>query len=98
MEQTDIQNPRIARWVLFLQDYQVTVKYVPGILNVIADSLSREWVRSVTIFGDFYARLRKAYIDNKDIGPALLQEKKELSKWLTERECYMQDGCIMYQG
>ena len=98
MEQSDIQNPRIARWVLFLQDYQVTVKYVPGILNVIADSLSREWVRSMTIFGDFYARLRKAYIADKDIGSALLMDKKDLNKWLADRECYMQDGCIMYQG
>ena len=62
MQQRDITNARIARWVMFLQDYKVEVKYYPGLKNVIADSMSREGVCNVmvnnVVCSDFYSRLK----------------------------------------
>lgn len=34
-------NARILRWFLTLQDYQLTIQYLPGKLNTTADTLSR---------------------------------------------------------
>ncbi|XP_063585832.1 uncharacterized protein LOC134763205 [Penaeus indicus] len=40
------QNQRILRWSLLLQQYNLVVKHIKGVDNVIADSLSREFPTS----------------------------------------------------
>lgn len=38
-------SQRIARWIAFLQEFQLEIKYIPGTKNQIADTLSRYPVR-----------------------------------------------------
>jgi hypothetical protein len=37
----DLTNKRLARWILLLQDYNLTLKYIKGGKNTVADYLSR---------------------------------------------------------
>ncbi len=37
----DLTNKRLARWILLLQDYNLTIKYIKGGKNTVADYLSR---------------------------------------------------------
>ena len=37
----DLTNKRLARWILLLQDYNLTLKYIKGDKNTVADYLSR---------------------------------------------------------
>lgn len=36
-----LKSQRVMRWALFLQDYNLVIKHVKGVDNVIADCLSR---------------------------------------------------------
>lgn len=38
---TDLKTDRVLRWRLLLEEYGVTIEYVPGVHNIIADVLSR---------------------------------------------------------
>ena len=40
------RNARLQRWVLALQDYAFSIRYIPGKTNHLADLLSREWEES----------------------------------------------------
>ncbi len=35
------KNQRLTRWTLFLQEYNLDVKHIPGKQNLLADALSR---------------------------------------------------------
>ncbi|XP_047479369.1 uncharacterized protein LOC125032316 [Penaeus chinensis] len=50
------QNQRILRWSLLLQQYNLVVKYIKGVDNVIADSLSREFPTSEDSADDLLVR------------------------------------------
>lgn len=41
IQSMDLHNRRIARWVMLLQDFNMTVKHISGSLNKVADYLSR---------------------------------------------------------
>ena len=99
MKQGNIQNPRIARWVIFLQDYQVEVKYWPGVKNVIADSLSRDGVCNlVESGGDFYEKLIKEYNNNTEIATNLFANKTRHKRWLKINEYYYSENVLLYKG
>jgi transposase InsO family protein len=41
IQKMDLNNRRLARWILLLQDFNMTVKHISGSLNKVADYLSR---------------------------------------------------------
>jgi transposase InsO family protein len=41
MQRCRLLSPRITRWVLLLQEYDFSIKYLPGVQNHLADILSR---------------------------------------------------------
>ena len=41
IQSMDVLNRRVARWIMFLQDFNITVKHIDGKLNTVADYLSR---------------------------------------------------------
>jgi hypothetical protein len=41
IQSMDLQNRRIARWIMLLQDFNMTIKHIPGSSNKVADYLSR---------------------------------------------------------
>ena len=41
LQSMDLTNKRFARWILLLQDYNLTLKYIKGEKNTVADYLSR---------------------------------------------------------
>ena len=84
MKQPEIENARIARWVMFLQDYNIVVKYIPGMKNVIAASISREGVCNLMFGGpesagqDLYKRIVDSYTVDKEMRAGVILPKKEL--------------------
>ena len=41
LKQKDLTSPHLARWAEELADFNVTIEYIPGTKNIIADSISR---------------------------------------------------------
>jgi hypothetical protein len=41
LQSMDFTNRRLARWILMMQDYNMTVKHIPGKTNTVADYLTR---------------------------------------------------------
>ena len=58
-----VQNTRLERWKLALQGVNMTIRYVPGPKNVVADSLSRGALQM-----DWKELQKEASMDDPDIG------------------------------
>ena len=76
---TATQSPhlsqRMARWLSFFAEYNFTVAYKPGKLNVLADALSRrpDYELSAMTFAvsDVYDLIRESYVDDDQCWPVL---------------------------
>lgn len=69
-------NSRIARWILNLLEYDISIEHVPGKSNKVADYLSRiPWMNGATINAVYEgaelnrAAFRKHQIKDRELGP-----------------------------
>jgi hypothetical protein len=77
---SNIDNPRISRWALALQEYDYEIQYKPGLQNIVADTLSREPVSCVT--------QRSYHLSMNDL------RTSQTSDQLLQRILYMKRGRI----
>ena len=88
---TATQSPhlsqRMARWLSFFAEYNFTVEYKPGKLNVLADALSRrpDYELSAVSYAtsDLYDLIREAYFDDVDCA--------SIMKWLATKDDSVRD-------
>lgn len=68
---------RQARWMEFLQDYNIDIKYQPGKTNVVADALSRRAdlaaISFVTLDADLVSDIKQAYDSDPEAQVAIHQ-------------------------
>lgn len=82
-------SPRVARWILFLQDYDFTIEHREGSRMKHTDALSRN-PYIATIFSDLHSSLRRA--QETDTGlkaiKSILEEEKPYNDF------YLHDGLL----
>lgn len=97
MNQTNSLNPRVARWVLFMQDFKVTIHHKPGLENIIADAISRQ--PGVFFIGEpnFSERLMSAYLLDKFTAPAV-EKSESAAKYRAYYGLQKSEGALLYKG
>ena len=51
LEDSQDSNKKLARWALEIQDLRISIRYIPGVRNMVADALSRSYVASAATGG-----------------------------------------------
>ncbi|XP_047478502.1 uncharacterized protein LOC125031660 [Penaeus chinensis] len=77
------QNQRILRWSLLLQQYNLVVKYIKGVDNVIADNLSREFPTSEDSADDLLVRQSYRGFKGGGATTAAIPDKRQKLKQVT---------------
>jgi hypothetical protein len=101
-------SPRMARWLSFFSEYNFTVEYKPGRLNVLADALSRrpdyEINHLTSLTSDVYDLIRDAYAADAQCAVVLRALRSsasgsELSPRMRARihRYSVRDGLLLYQ-
>ena len=108
MKQLENKSPRVARWVQFLQDYDVEVKYFKGQKNTIADFLSRNTSLVLsdsevcTMVNSVFAGITSTFdkIRVAQATPSLweLEDMSGRREWLRREGFYDEEGLVMRKG
>ncbi|GJX82606.1 putative reverse transcriptase domain-containing protein [Tanacetum coccineum] len=79
-----VLNMRQRRWLELLNDYDCEIRYHPGKANVVADALSR--------------KERDQPLRNEDVGGMLVENSKDMEKFIMEKLEPRADGTLCFNG
>lgn len=98
--QSKLQQSRNFRWMGFLQQFHLVIKYKKGVHNKVADMLSRPPVKNALIIlqnsSTVHESFQEQYANDenfKDIYAALIQ-----GKHVEEKDYYVQDNLLYHLG